>query len=310
MRVDILKGKEIVVFAGHQSDTWSKHRSKGRYAKFVKEKSEYSDVGEYAEFESNLDIARNLIGGLRKLGATVHFPQEDGTDFTLNQRVQFCNRVRPDLNIFVHSNATNNDNTRGFAGFYYYRSNDSKRLAECYASSVEKRGYPLWSNGLYPCEPGTWSWFYVIRKTLDNCILTENDFFTNDVAVEMLLNPNHQDKIAQAHIEMVCMYFNVKYPSNFDKNEGKDKKPKFDEKDDRLYRLVTGSFANAKQLSNAKDKLLNKFSWTVYEKADSTGFNPAFRLVTGTLRGKKKAKYYKKWIEKHFGWTMYLKEEN
>ncbi|MGM7634146.1 glycoside hydrolase family 25 protein [Bacillus sp. Hm123] len=79
--------------------------------------------------------------------------------------------------------------------------------------------------------------------------------------------------------------------------------------DDKVYRLATGAFADAASLAKAKDKLKALYpDWTIYEKADSTEFNPALRLYTGTFTGKNVAEFHAENIKKEFGWVIYVKE--
>jgi hypothetical protein len=72
--------------------------------------------------------------------------------------------------------------------------------------------YPLWSDGTYPSQDGTWSDFYVIANTNMPVILTENFFFTTPADLELLLDPNERTKMAVAHAKTAVRYFGLKYP--------------------------------------------------------------------------------------------------
>ncbi len=83
-------------------------------------------------------------------------------------------------------------------------------------------------------------------------------------------------------------------------------KPKADS--NKKYRIKTGTFRNSTELSNAKVKLLDDYSWTVYELATNLEFNPHYRLVTGTFKGKNVAEYYADKLRDEYGWTVYVVE--
>ncbi|MFD2442947.1 glycoside hydrolase family protein [Bacillus sp. CGMCC 1.16607] len=70
------------------------------------------------------------------------------------------------------------------------------------------------------------------------------------------------------------------------------------------YRLATGNFGSKESLARAKQKLLEKYSWLVYEKVTDT----EFRLVTGTFKGKDVAEGHAADLRKLFGWTVYVQE--
>lgn len=72
--------------------------------------------------------------------------------------------------------------------------------------------------------------------------------------------------------------------------------------DNKKYRLATGPFANAKELSEGKTAFLQKYNWVVYERINDN------RLFTGTMTGKNVAEQYAKRIAAEFGWTVYVKE--
>ncbi|MGM8214615.1 M23 family metallopeptidase [Bacillaceae bacterium W0354] len=77
-------------------------------------------------------------------------------------------------------------------------------------------------------------------------------------------------------------------------------------KDQKLYRIMTGTFATLEDLVEARKNLLKEFNWIVYYKADNLKFNPPMRLYTGTFRGKNVAKFYADLVRSQFRWTVYV----
>lgn len=192
---------KIAIFAGHDDDTFEKTGGKGLNA----------PEGKYEEYDTNFAIAKNLVVQLSKYAEIdVLFPQENGRDMSLKERVDYCNKHNVDLAIFEHSNAAGRA-AHGACAFYWHSSKEGKRLADYYAEEMEKAGYDLWSNGTYPCIPDTWSEFYVIKHTKMVALLPENLFFTNDKERAILRDPDHQEKIAVAHEKMTVRYLDIDY---------------------------------------------------------------------------------------------------
>ncbi len=216
---------KLAIFAGHNEDTFDLKGSKGIYTDLTQD-------GIYEEFDSNLVIAKQTVKLLEhQESIEVLFPQSDGRKMSLQERVDCCNDNNVDAAIFIHSNASSNDDASGAAAFYWYNSADGERFADLYADEMKALGYPLWSYGKYPCEPGEWSNFYVVRKTRCISLLTENFFFTNPSELEeFLLDEEMLHNIAEVHAKATCRYFGVDYV-----------KPRQKE---TFYRVVTGSFKN------------------------------------------------------------------
>lgn len=78
--------------------------------------------------------------------------------------------------------------------------------------------------------------------------------------------------------------------------------------DTKKYRINTGVFATAEGLVSGKSLINAKYNWLLYEKAESTGFNPGYRIYTGTFIGKNVADYYAEELKKEFNWTVYVQE--
>ncbi|MET3699017.1 sporulation related protein [Bacillus oleivorans] len=81
-----------------------------------------------------------------------------------------------------------------------------------------------------------------------------------------------------------------------------------EETDTQRYRLVTGTFPNAESFVEALRKMRSRFNWVIYEKADSTDFNPNYRIVTGTFTGKASADRAAQQVRDAFGWIVYIQE--
>lgn len=196
--------KKIVIIAGHDDDTWETRSSKGI-------KTDLTPSGVYEEYDSNIVIAREMVRSLEDYeDFTILFPQENGKDMSLRERVDYCNRNNADLAIFVHSNASKYDSASGACAFHHPGSK-GEQWAKYYAGEMKKGGYPLWQGGTFECNPNDgWSWFYVIANTNMPSVLPENFFFTNPTELKKyLLDPRELKKIAAIHVQSTLHYFGV-----------------------------------------------------------------------------------------------------
>lgn len=199
--------KKVVVFAGHDDDTWEKTGGKGV-------KTDLEKDGVYEEYDTNIIIVRGTVERLRKVkGLTVLFPQENGRNMTLAERVNYANANKVDLLVDIHSNASSSRTATGAAAFYWYSSKDGKKLADYYASLLKQQGLPAWQGGTYASNlKDGWSAFYMLRYSNMPAILTENFFFTTRQELQdYLLNPAVQTKLMNIHAEMVTQYFGLAF---------------------------------------------------------------------------------------------------
>ncbi|MDN7241197.1 N-acetylmuramoyl-L-alanine amidase [Planococcus sp. N028] len=198
--------KKVVVFAGHDHDTWEKLGAKGI-------KTDLEKDGVYEEFDTNFIIAKGTVERLRKAkGLTVLFPQENGRKMTLKQRVDYANDNDVNLIVDIHSNASASRTATGAAAFYWHDSEAGKKLAGYYASLLKMHGFPTWQGGTYASNlKDGWSGFYMLRYSKMPAILTENFFFTTRGELDKyLLNPKNQEKLMKVHLDMVTQYFSLK----------------------------------------------------------------------------------------------------
>lgn len=197
--------KKVIVFAGHDDDTWEKTGGKGV-------KTDLEKDGVYEEYDTNIIIARGTVERLRKVkGLTVLFPQENGRNMTLAERVNYANSNDADLLVDIHSNASGNRHATGAAAFYWYSSKEGKALADHYASLLKQQNLPTWQGGTYASNlKDGWSGFYMLRYSNMPAILTENFFFTTRQELQnYLLNPIVQTKLMNIHAEMVTKFFGL-----------------------------------------------------------------------------------------------------
>ncbi|WP_404466527.1 N-acetylmuramoyl-L-alanine amidase [Planococcus rifietoensis] len=195
---------KIVIFAGHDHDTWEKTGGKG-----VRTNLEADGV--YEEFDTNFIIAKGAVELLRKEGFTVLFPQQDKRRMTLKQRVDYANAHGADLMIDVHSNASASRTATGAAAFYWYNSAAGKKAADIFAKHIKANGLPTWSGGTYASQATGWSSFYMLKYSDMPAVLTESFFFTTRSDLEnYLLNPKVQKVLMKIHANIALEFFGKK----------------------------------------------------------------------------------------------------
>lgn len=200
--------KKVVIFAGHDDNTWESMGAKGV-------KTDLLPRGVFEEYDTNILIAAGAVNILKTVpGLTVYFPQEKGRNMSLAQRVAYANEVKADFLIDVHSNASASRTATGAAAFYWHNSPNGKKAANIYAGLLKAAKLPLWQNGTYPSTPGTWSEFYMLKQSNMPGILLENFFFTTRTDLERyLLNPAVQRVLMEIVAETTVQYLGLKIPA-------------------------------------------------------------------------------------------------
>lgn len=195
---------KIVIFAGHDHDTWEKTGGKGV-------RTDLEADGVYEEFDTNFIIAKGAVELLRKEGFTVLFPQQDKRRMTLKERVAYANAHGADLMIDVHSNASASRTATGAAAFYWYNSAAGKKAADFFAKHIKENGLPTWSGGTYASQATGWSSFYMLKYSKMPAVLTESFFFTTRSDLEnYLLNPKVQKVLMKIHANIALEFFGKK----------------------------------------------------------------------------------------------------
>ena len=170
--------------------------------------NEYGATGPLGRLlpEKNLNLinARNLAEGLKALGANVYMTRETDMDMTLQERVDFNLRFKPDLFISLHVNnveeTTNASNIRGFT--VWYRNPASAEFSQTlldimyYINPATNRYRNINQANFFVCRPG-WA----------PAVILEAGFIINIDDFVWLIDPAAQNKMAEAAIEAILEYF-------------------------------------------------------------------------------------------------------
>lgn len=168
-----------------------------------------SPDGTYYEHEFNLDLAKRLKKILERHGVSVTMTRTNEHDVTLADRVATANKVRPDLFVSIHSNASGDG--KGWTdpdgyGIYTSSAGDSagrNKAAKALLARVKAADIPLWGGGLH--HDG----LYVLKHTIDPAVLIEHGFHTNKAETALLKTSAYRDKLAEADAKGILDYLGI-----------------------------------------------------------------------------------------------------
>ena len=127
-----------------------------------------------------LDVAFKLATLLLRAGARVVMTRQDDNFVRLADRAAIANRINADIFVSIHSNIARRPDISGLGVFYWHENPEGRRLAERIFEQVQfLTGLETWGDGLWPCVPGTWTNFYVMRATKMTAVLAEIGFLSN-----------------------------------------------------------------------------------------------------------------------------------
>jgi len=152
----------------------------------------------------NLTNAIKLADRLREMGATVHLTREIDITLSLQERVNISRRLKPDLFLSLHINSvdetTNAENIRGFT--VWYRNPNSINMS-----------YSI-LDVMFDIIPHTnrhrslnQANFFVCRPAWTPSVLLEAGFIINIDDFVWLIDPENQDKMADATVQAIIEYF-------------------------------------------------------------------------------------------------------
>ena len=157
-----------------------------------------------AEKQLNLINSRKLAERLTALGAVVHMTRDADVDMTLQERVNYSLRIKPDLFISLHVNSLaetmNAANIHGLT--VWYRNPGSVVFSQTvldnlyYINPATNRNRIINEANYFVCRP-QWSPAVIIEASF---IMNLDDFI-------WLIDPVQQDKMAAAMADAILDYF-------------------------------------------------------------------------------------------------------
>lgn len=160
------------------------------------------------EKDINLQISKYLQGYLEQSGGFVLTTRIDDTALSnkkredLKERKNIANNENVDLLVSIHQNSFPKENVKGAQVFYYERSEESKKLAECVQNRLKEIDN---TNNRVAKENKD---YYLLKQTAMPSIIVECGFLSNTEENNKLKNEEYQKKIAWAIYLGILDYYN------------------------------------------------------------------------------------------------------
>ncbi len=156
----------------------------------------------YLEKDANLVISKLLRDELLKRGATVVMTRNDDRDLSLAERQVIISQTEPVIALSIHHNSLPDDgdaqNIKGFSAFWYnpQAHNLALFLHNYIVKNLKRPSYGvLWDN------------LALTRPTAAPSVLLELGFMSNPDEFSGIVNPQEQQKIANALAEGITEWF-------------------------------------------------------------------------------------------------------
>ncbi|MBN3926385.1 N-acetylmuramoyl-L-alanine amidase [Nostoc sp. NMS4] len=156
----------------------------------------------YLEKDVNLVVSKLLRDELVKRGATVVMTREDDKEVSLAERQAIISQEEPAIAISIHHNSLPDDGDaekiKGFGAFWYQpQAHNLAMFLHNYV--VKKLGKP--SYGVF------WDNLALTRPTSAPSVLLELGFMSNPDEFEQVVNPEEQEKMANAIAQGITEWF-------------------------------------------------------------------------------------------------------
>lgn len=146
-----------------------------------------------------IKISDLIAERLKDQGALVYMTRCDDTFVSLNDRVEYSNKIKPDIFVSVHINASEKSDINGIETHYY--KDDSidfaKDIHKAMVSKIDAN-----NRGVLKSR------FYVIKNTDAPSVLLELGFISNEEERNLLLTNQRQEDLADAVTEGIINYLN------------------------------------------------------------------------------------------------------
>ena len=159
------------------------------------------------ESDINILVAYQVKSALEQQGVTVYMTRYGDDDINLEGRKIFARNVNPDIFVSIHSDGSENKDSRGTTAYYY------KPFSMPLASNIYTEMISVYKNSFYPGQYDLYEeidrgvQYYPFSVTrLDECpsALIEIGFMTNDAECYMLTRTENQQLIGQAIARGIC----------------------------------------------------------------------------------------------------------
>lgn len=147
----------------------------------------------------NLAVSKKLQIYLEQAGAFVTLTRDDDSALSsekradLKERKNIINDENTDIVVSIHQNSFPKESVKGAQVFYYKKSEQSKRLAECIQTRLKE--FADKSNTRIPKANLD---YYILKNTQKPAVIVECGFLSNNEENKKLNSEEYQEKIAWA----------------------------------------------------------------------------------------------------------------
>ena len=161
----------------------------------------------YPEKRINLDLSLKIKAILESLGAKVIMTRSNDAYLTLDERVELCEKYKPNIFISVHHNWAAAVSAKGTSTFYF----EPFSMDMC--NSIYKQLSSVYKNSIYPNDSGSsylrgcnYYPFAVTRHWYCPSVLLEYGFMSNSKEFQIIIDPSVQDSFAKATVRGIIDY--------------------------------------------------------------------------------------------------------
>lgn len=126
----------------------------------------------------------------------------------MQKRVQIISDAAPLCTISIHQNSYSDSSVHGPQVFYYSRSDEGKKLAECMQNVLNESLSPESPRTIKPNDD-----YYLLKNTPTPTIIVECGFLSNPWEAEQLTDPLYQDRVVRAIYMGIQDYLSASNPS-------------------------------------------------------------------------------------------------
>ncbi len=158
-------------------------------------------VSRLPEKEIVLDIGLKVMSELEQEGVNVIATRRDNRFIELEERAAIAERLRADLFVSIHADASKNSDTSGATVYICRQASDaSRRAAHCIRDAFERNGFEV--RGIQHGD------FKVLIEHSRPAVLVECGYLTNYSDAQRLNSPYYRTKVAEVLAEGILKYFN------------------------------------------------------------------------------------------------------
>lgn len=171
-------------------------------------------INQALEKDINLSLTKILKGILEEKGFQVIMTRETDENLgdadasnkkmeDLNCRIEIIEQADPLMVVSIHQNSYTQEGVSGAQVFYFKGSENGKNLAQCIQSSILKNVEMEKQREIKENDN-----YYLLKNTGKTMVIVECGFLSNRREADLLIQPQYQQKMANAIAEGIIDFYN------------------------------------------------------------------------------------------------------